>query len=147
MTNRRRNGPRLAGDQIGGLDGDVGPGDGELHTLVLPDRPVEDHPLLGVIAGMLDEPTAVADAFGGDQDPLGVQAVEEVAEPAPLLADPILRGDPEIADRHRVGVIIHHHADRFGTRRAFASRRSTRNSESPRVFSPGGDAEVRGGGA
>ena len=49
---------------------------------------------------MLDEPTAVADAFGGDQDPLGVQAVEEVAEPLPLLADPILRGNHEIADRH-----------------------------------------------
>ena len=62
-------------------------------------------------------------------------AVEEVAEPAPLLADPILRGDPEIADRHRVGVVLFI-ITRIGSARTapFASRRSTRNSESPRVF-------------
>ena len=35
-----------------------------------------------------------------------------------LLADPIFRGDHEIPDGHRVGLMIDHDADPFGTHRA-----------------------------
>ena len=43
-------------------------------------------------AGALDEPAAVADALAGDQDPLGVHAVEDVAEALALLPDEALAG-------------------------------------------------------
>ena len=40
----------------------------------------------------LGEPAAVADALGGDQDPLGVHPVEDVAEALALLADQSVDG-------------------------------------------------------
>src|SRR5207253_3065294 len=48
--------------EVGGLDADVGPGDGELHALVGADRPAEHHPLAGITGDPVDEPAAVADA-------------------------------------------------------------------------------------
>jgi hypothetical protein len=69
----------LEAHQVGRLDLDEGLGDRELHALVLADRPVEDDALAGVAAGAFDEPVAVADALGGDQRALGVEAVEDVA--------------------------------------------------------------------
>ena len=78
---------RLVAHQVGGLDRGVGPGDRELDALVGADRAAEDDALGGVARRLLDEPAAVADALGGDQDPLGVHAVEDVAEALALLAD------------------------------------------------------------
>lgn len=59
----------LGGAQIG-----IGFCNGELNTLVLSDRPAEDDAVLGIDHGLLDEPFGIADAFGADQDPLGIHA-------------------------------------------------------------------------
>ena len=77
----------LEAHQVGRLDRRVRPRDRELHALVRADRPAEDDALRRVARRPLDEPAAVADALGGDQDPLGVHAVEDVAEALALLAD------------------------------------------------------------
>src|SRR3712207_8064679 len=52
-----------------------------------PDRAAEQHPLLAVIHGLPDEPLGVADRLAGDQQPLGVHAVQDVAEAFTLLPD------------------------------------------------------------
>jgi len=44
-----------------------------LHALILPDRPPEYFAFLGVGARLGNEPLGVADAFGCDQDPLGIE--------------------------------------------------------------------------
>src|SRR6478672_1189081 len=64
--------------QVGGLDLDVGVRDRELNALVFADRPVEHDALVRILDCALDEPSPVADAFGGDQRSLGVEAVEDV---------------------------------------------------------------------
>jgi len=58
----------------------VGARDRELHALVGADGAAEDLAFAGVGAGALDEPVAVADGLGGEQDPLGVPAVDDVPE-------------------------------------------------------------------
>jgi hypothetical protein len=66
----------------------------------------EDLPLGGVVDGALDEPVAVADGSGREQDAFGVPAVDDVAEPAVDLADDVhralmtrwLRGDARRQD-------------------------------------------------
>ena len=83
-----------AADHVGRLDLGIGAGERELHPLVLADRPVEDDPLLGVVDAFFEKPAAVADAFLGDQDALGVHAVEDVAEALALLADQARRPAP-----------------------------------------------------
>jgi hypothetical protein len=55
--------------------------------LILANRAAEHLALPGSPDGPVDEPAAVAHALGRDQDPLGVQAVQQVAEPLALLAD------------------------------------------------------------
>ena len=85
--------------QVGRLDVDVRARDRELHALVLADRPVEHDALVRVARRALDEPAAVADALGGDQNPLGVQAVEQIAEALAFLADQ--RRRPALRDRRR----------------------------------------------
>src|SRR5215212_3779645 len=66
---------------------------GELDPLVLSYRPAADDPLLSPLRGLVDEPAAVADALGGDQDPFGVHAVEDVSKAHALLADQGARRD------------------------------------------------------
>ncbi len=119
--------------QVGSPHVDVGPRDRELDPLVLADRPVEDHSALGVVRRPLDEPVAVADTFGGDQDALGVHAVENVAEATSLLADQVLCWDLQVVEEEGVGVVIHHGVDRmhFESVARRASRRSTRKTERP----------------
>ena len=70
----------------------MGAGDRELDALVRADRPAEDDALASRRRRLLDEPAAVADALGGDQDALGVHAVEDVAEALALLADQRVAG-------------------------------------------------------
>ena len=61
---------------------------------------------------MRDEPFGVADAFGGDQDALGIHAGEDVAKALALLADEIVRRHPHVLEKHLGGGVIHHGADR-----------------------------------
>jgi hypothetical protein len=75
--------------QVGGLDLDVGLGDRKLHALVLADGAAEHHALLDVGADLVDEPVAVADAFGGNQGALGIQPVKDVLEALAFLADQV----------------------------------------------------------
>ena len=48
------------------------------------------------------KPAAVADALRGDQDALGVHAVEDVAEALALLADQVLGRHLEVVEEHLV---------------------------------------------
>ena len=88
-------------------------GDGELHALVLPYRPAEDHAVAGIVAGLVDEPAAVADAFGGDQGALGIEAVEDVAEALAFLADQAIGGDLQVVEEQLVGLVVDHVGDRL----------------------------------
>ena len=101
----------LEAHEIGRLDLDIAFGDRELHALVLADRPAEDDALLGIGRHLIDEPVAVADAFGRDQDALGVEAGENVLEAVAFLADQILFGDFEIVEKQFVGLVIDHVED------------------------------------
>ena len=57
---------------------DLGQREGD--ALVLADRPVEHHPLLGVGHRPAQRRPADAEGLGGDEDPFGVEPVEQVAE-------------------------------------------------------------------
>src|SRR5438067_13058361 len=89
---------RAESHEIRGLDLDRRFGDRELHALVLADQPAEDLALARVARGLLDEPASVADAFGGDDRALGVEAVQELAKAAALDADQVLRGNLEVVE-------------------------------------------------
>src|SRR5688572_1162483 len=102
---------RLVAHQVSGAYLRVGARDRKLNPLVLPDRPIQHHPFVRVGARALDEPVAVPDAFGGNQDALRVHAVEDVAEPLALLADQVIRGHLEILEEHLVGLVVDHVAN------------------------------------
>ena len=101
----------LEAHEIGRLDLDIAFGDRELHALVLADRPAEDDALLGIGRHLIDEPVAVADAFGRDQDALGVEAGEDVLEAVSLFADQVLGRNLEIVEEEFVGLVIDHVED------------------------------------
>src|SRR5581483_4759045 len=86
--------------------------DRELHALVLPDRPIEQHALLGIARRLVDKPFGVADAFGGDEDALGVHAGQDVAETLALLADQVFRRHAQVVEENLRGGVVHHGADR-----------------------------------
>src|SRR5678815_3034197 len=86
--------------------------DRKLNPLVLADRPVEHHAFVGVAPRAIDEPIAVANALGGNQDALGVHAVEDVLEALPLLANQVLSRNLEVFEEHLVGLMVHHIANR-----------------------------------
>jgi hypothetical protein len=54
------------------------------------DRFAEDVAFAGILGGALDEPAAVADGLGGNQDALGVPTVDDIAKSQALFADQIL---------------------------------------------------------
>ena len=54
----------------------------------------------------------VADAFGGDQDALGVHAGENVAKSLAFLADQVLGGHLHVREEHFGRGVVHHGADR-----------------------------------
>ncbi len=88
-------------------------GDGELHALVLPDGPAEYHTVAGVLRGLFDEPAAIADALGGDQRALGIQAVKDVAKALALLADQAAGGNLQVVEEQLVGLVVDHVGDRL----------------------------------
>jgi len=65
---------RLAHHQLGRAHADIGPRNGELDALILSDRTAEHHALAGIGRSFLDEPFGVTDAFGGNENALGVHA-------------------------------------------------------------------------
>src|SRR5919206_2082389 len=79
--------------EVRGLHAYVRLRDGELDALVLADRPAEDLAFPGAAGRTIHEPPSIADALGGDQDPLGVHPVEDVAEALAFLADQAARRD------------------------------------------------------
>ena len=87
---------RLAQHQFGGVEAGQRVGERELQALVHADRAVEDDALVAVLDRLLQRDPPDAERLGGDQHPLGVQAVEDVLEALALLADPVL-------DRHDRG--------------------------------------------
>src|SRR3954471_3281848 len=107
--------------QFGGAHLRISARDRKLDALVLPDRPAEYRTLFGVIARLLDEPFAVADAFRRDQDALGIHARENVAEALAFFADQVFSRYPEIIKENFRRRVIHHGADRIDLE-ALASR-------------------------
>src|SRR5581483_294614 len=110
---------RLGGEQLrqvrlgaAALAAAVGAGDGELHALVRADGPAEHLALAGVLARAVHEPAAVADRLGGDEDALGVPAVDDVAEAHPLLADAVLDGNRQVVNEQLGGVVVQHQLQR-----------------------------------
>ncbi len=75
-----------------------------LDSLVLADGSPEHDPLARILGGSPQGIPADADRFARHQDPLGVQAVQDILEPLPFLADAILLGHEQIVYEHRVGV-------------------------------------------
>src|SRR3712207_9535923 len=57
----------------------------------------------------LDEPAPVPYALGGDQDALGVHAVEDVAEAFALLADKGARRDAQVLEEELARLVVDHH--------------------------------------
>ena len=98
--------------QFGRAHRGIGLGDRELDALVLADRAAEHGALLGVVGGLGDEPFGVADAFGRDQDALGIHAGEDVAKALAFLADQVFRRHLHVGEEHFRGGVVHHGADR-----------------------------------
>src|SRR6266446_3400735 len=86
--------------------------DGKLYALIAADRPVEYDALVCILDGTLDEPITVADALGGDQRALGIQAVEDVLESLAFLPDQVLGGHLQVVEKYFVGLVIHHVGNR-----------------------------------
>ncbi len=125
----------LEAHEVRRLDLDEAFGDGELHALVLADRAAEHLPLFRIGRHAVDEPVAVADAFRRDQDALGVEPIEDVAEALTLLADEVLGGNLEIVEEELVGLVVDHVEDGpDGHAAAIAALMSTRKIERPSDF-------------
>ena len=75
-----------------------------LDRLVPADLAVEHHALFGIACGFLERDPAQAHQAGGDQDALGVDAVQQVAKAAAFLTNTILDRYHQAVDEHRVGV-------------------------------------------
>src|SRR5215210_1490815 len=81
---------------------------GELDPLILSYGTVEHDPLPSPLRGLVDEPAAVSDALGGDEDALGVHAVQDVAEALALLADQGARRYRQVLEDELVGLVVDH---------------------------------------
>ena len=102
----------MAHGKVSGSDRGVGAGERKLDTLVLADRPAEDPALAGIARRLVDEPSTVADAFGRDQDPFGIHAVEDVSKAAAALPHEGIRRNHEILEEDLGRRMIHHRANR-----------------------------------
>ena len=86
--------------------------DGELYPLVLPDRPPEDFALAGIGACAINEKAGIAQAFPGNQDALGIHAVEDVVKATPLLADQGVGWDMQVVEEQLCRGVVDHGPDR-----------------------------------
>src|SRR5258708_6862418 len=84
-----------------------------LHALIGADRLADHDALAGIFRAALDEPAAIPDGFGGDQDALGIPAVDDVAKALAFLADAVLDGNFHILEEQDVGVMVEHHVERL----------------------------------
>ena len=94
----------LEGEQVGGLELHPALGQRMLNRLVLADRAAEHDALLGILGCLGECGLADADGLGGDQDALGIEAVQEIAEALAFLADAVFQRNLEPVDEHLVGV-------------------------------------------
>ena len=83
----------------------------ELDALVLSDRAIEDDALVRVRARLVDKPVAIADALRGDQNALGVHAIEYISEALALFPYQIFGGNLQVVKKDFVGLVIDHVAD------------------------------------
>src|SRR5262249_51409817 len=90
----------------------IGPGERELDSLILADGTIEYYSLLGITAGALDETAAIAKAFRGGQNALGVQAIEQIAKPLAFFTDEIRGGNLNIVEENLSGSVVHHGLNR-----------------------------------
>ena len=104
-------GSGIEANEVGCAKRCVGAGQRELHSLVGPDRPTEHLALARILDGTLEQETTVAEALRRDEDPLGVHAVEDVAEAAALLADEGISGNHDIIEEDLRRVVVDHRAD------------------------------------
>src|SRR5215467_15410167 len=84
----------------------------KLYALVPPDGPPEYHAFLCIIAGAIEEPSAIANTLRRDQDTLGVQAIEKITEALAFFADQVLSGDFDVVQEYLRSRVVHHGADR-----------------------------------
>jgi hypothetical protein len=91
---------RLADRELRCVQPHVRLGEREREPLVLPDRAAEHDALAAVLDGSPHRGTADAERLRRDQDPLGVEPVEQVGEALALLAD-------ATAHRHTQTVVAH----------------------------------------
>src|SRR6266508_5779636 len=108
----------LVAHQIGGGHGGIGAGERELYALVAPDRRAEHYALPRIGGRALDEPVAVADTLGGQQDALGVPTIDDIAEAAPLLANQAIERQAQVAIPDLVGLVVKHRTDALDLGRA-----------------------------
>lgn len=97
--------------QVGGADVDVGLGDGELDALILADWPFKDHPLLRIATGTINEPVTIANTFGGNQNTLGVHAIQNVAKAHAFLTNEAVERDAQIVEEDLGSVVVDHYLD------------------------------------
>src|SRR4029450_11090913 len=80
---------RLVSHQVCRTDVGIGPRGRKPDPRVLAKRPIEYDALARVSARPVDEPVAIADALGGDENPFGVDAVEQITKALPFLSDKV----------------------------------------------------------
>ena len=90
----------------------MGRGEWELDTLILPNRPPKHDAFAGVSAALFQKPPAVADALRGDQDPFGVESIQQRTKSLALLTDEVLHRNVQAIEEHLAGVVVQHGAQR-----------------------------------
>src|SRR4029077_4972157 len=75
-----------------------------LDALVLAYGPSEHAPLTPVGARPRQSITPKPNSFDADQDALGVEAVEKIAEPLAFFSNTVLDADEQIVDEHRIRI-------------------------------------------
>ena len=140
---------RLLGHQPGQLVLDVRHRERVGHGLVRADRVLEDRALLGVRRRLGEGVAGEPGREGGGHDPLGVEAGEELHEPAVLVADQRVGGQPDVVDEDLELLLRAHdlHRDR-GVRQAGGVGRHDEQAglelAGPRVFRARDDQDVLG---
>src|ERR1700733_3061476 len=86
-----------------------------LDSLVLADRPIENDALAGVFRRAPQRILTDSDRLDTDQNTLGIEAVEDVAESLALFADPVRFRNEQPVDEDGVGI------DRFAAHLRYAA--------------------------